>query len=73
MTEDRAPSAFSGSRSRGGAPDERTQLKSDMQNHLVLKRCITHFISLHGVDSQIVNTIWGSSFGGPPGRERAGP
>ena len=40
---DRAPSALAGSRSRGGSPDQRPQPKSEMQNHLVPKRCITHF------------------------------
>ena len=40
---DRAPSALAGNRSRGGAPDQRLQPKSEMQNHLVPKRCITHF------------------------------
>ena len=44
---DRASSALAGSRSRGGAPDQRPQPKLDMQNRLVPKRCITHFISLH--------------------------
>ena len=39
--------ALAGSQSRGGAPDQRPQPKSEMQNHLVPKRCITHFISHH--------------------------
>ena len=37
---DRAPSALASNRSRGGAPDQRLQPKSEMQNHLVPKRCI---------------------------------
>ena len=44
---DRAPSALAGSQFRGGTPDQRLQPKSAMQNHLVPKRCITHFISHH--------------------------
>ena len=44
---DRAPSALAGNRSRGGAPDQRLQPKSEIQNHLVPKRCITHVISHH--------------------------
>ena len=43
---DRAPSALAGSQSRGGAPDQRLQPKSEMQNHLVPKRCITHFFRI---------------------------
>ena len=48
---DRAPSALAGNRSHRGAPDQRPQPKSDMQNRLVPKRWITHFISLHWFDS----------------------
>ena len=36
--------ALAGNQSRGGAPDQRPQPKSEMQNHLVPKRCIAHFI-----------------------------
>ena len=69
---DRAPSAWADSRSRGWAPDQCPQPKSNMQNHLVPKRCFTHIILLHGGDSQIVITIWCSSSGDPPVRKSAG-
>ena len=67
---DRAPSAFAGSRSRGGArgqrQHQRPQPKSDMQNHMVPKCCTTHLISHHDGDSHIVVTIWCLSSGDPP-------
>ena len=48
--------ALAGSQSRGGAPDQRLQPKSEMQNYLVPKSCITHFISHHDGSADL-NTI----------------
>ena len=48
----RAPSALAGSQSRGGAPNQRPQLKSEMQNHLVPQLCITHFTFASAYDEE---------------------
>ena len=59
---DQAPSALAGNRSRGGAPDQRLQPKSEMQNNLVSKRCIMHF-PLHydgnAEEEEEVYLLWG--------------
>ena len=59
---DQAPSALAGNRSRGGAPDQRLQPKSEMQNHLVPKRCITHFpLHYDGLNSNLASLNISSS------------